>query len=542
MKSIKTLLILFMILSITASIISYSDSILIISPTIIKTEGQKIFSNFIYSNPLWDNGTAIVQHNSTFEAVYGLGYSYAVQNVDLSNFTNFTYIARYDYFSGVNAGPIVLGGNVNLNEPANQQPYVLIYSVISGTILIKTPQTNLKVIISNLPVSVSGLLEIKFTNVNGNLTITTISLNGNNLTLIYITPIPWSSIKYVGWFQDYGFSYLYYLTSTPFLKVPLAVSNPMIAGETLLKPNIVSSPQWDLGSAQILNKTENYETLKGEGGDYIVEGYNFSSLNYIIVSANFTYYSGSNVGIELLGSNTSLTISDLSQSTYALLYAINSGLLWVRTPSVNWYTLKGGLPTASNGVVSLVFLNDNGNVSVYEIIIGKNTYFINISTPIPWSKIGYVGWRPDNGVSKLYFMPEDYIIGVQAHLTFEFLNSVGSTVPNQEYYIFIGDSLSNLQFYTSGHTNSSGIGSLVLPILYPLASNYEYVRIVWVNSSANVTLMIPLIKDTSYQLNVPLNTISITEEKISINLNYIEISLFIVLIIVLLWYIKDRHP
>ncbi|TRM84555.1 hypothetical protein DJ521_08290, partial [Sulfolobus sp. E3] len=173
---------------------------------------------------------------------------------------------------------------------------------------------------------------------------------------------------------------------------------PVIAGETYLISNIVSSPNLNLGPAEIISSTKNYEILKGtQPGDYLVEEYNVTSLNSLIVTMNFTYYNGSEVGIELLGKGLAVSNPDLQQ-VYGLIYAINNGELYVKEPTTLWQLFKSSLPATDQGVVSAVFLNQEGNVSLYEVILDDtNTYILNITTPIPWSSILYVGWRVDNG-------------------------------------------------------------------------------------------------------------------------------------------------
>jgi len=165
-----------------------------------------------------------------------------------------------------------------------------------------------------------------------------------------------------------------------------------------------------------------------------------------------------------------------------------------------------------------VFL-DNNNISLYEIINANKTYYLNITTPIPWSNISYIGWRTDNGISKIFFVLPNFIIGLQSILTFEFLGNNATAVPNQEFYVYLGDNLSNLQLYYKGHTDSNGQFSLPLPIIYPSTTSYEYVRIVWVNSSTNVTLIIPLIKGGS-NLYIPANVISVEEKSIDVTVDY----------------------
>ncbi|TRM78602.1 hypothetical protein DMP16_06745 [Sulfolobus sp. B1] len=519
-------------LSIVSTVVSISYSILVIKPSFVKTL-KALNGNRVYSNPNWDNGTAIVIHNITYEMVEGLGYAYAVQNYSTLGLSNFTYSVKYVYFSGLGAGAIVLAGNVDLKESANKQPYVLIYCVTSGEMLVKTPSSNLKVVMNNLPISVSGNLSISFTDVDGNLTVAYLSLNNDNVTLAYITPIPWAEVDYVGWLQNYGYSYLYYLSST----VIGGETYPVIAGETYLISNIVSSPNLNLGPAEIISSTKNYEILKGtQPGDYLVEEYNVTSLNSLIVTMNFTYYNGSEVGIELLGKGLAVSNPDLQQ-VYGLIYAINNGELYVKEPTTLWQLFKSSLPATDQGVVSAVFLNQEGNVSLYEVILDDtNTYILNITTPIPWSSILYVGWRVDNGVSKLYFMPQNYVIGPQVDLQFVFLSNNGASVPNQKYLVYIGSTLSNLNFYTSGLTNSSGAANLALPIIYSNSNNYEYVKIVWVNTSTNFTIIIPLIQYEMSSINVKPYPFTLIQQNIDVSLNLIEVSLFVILLVLVIAY------
>ncbi|AAK40817.1 hypothetical protein SULI_07575 [Saccharolobus solfataricus] len=532
MKALLAFIVLLLSLS---ALITSSFSIVIISPNIVKILSYAQVGNNIYSSPLWSNGTATVIHNTTYELVVGSSYSYTVQEVNFSNYYNFNYSTKYSYLSGVQAGAIILGGNVDLKKPANQQPYVLIYSVTSGQLLVKTPNTKLRIVLNNLPISVSGFLSIQFSNVNGNLTVVYISLNGNISRLVYITPIPWSEVKYAGWFQNYGLSYIYYITLGKF-----AESQPMIAGETYLSPDIVSSPTWKLGVAKIINITPNYETVEGlVSGSYVIQFYNMSRLNYLILTVNFTYYNGSNVGIELLGSNLNLTKPDLSQKVYALLYSVNNGELQVKLPNSAFKIINNTLPVIRGGLLNIVFLNNNNNISLYEIINGSRTYYLNITTPIPWSNISYIGWRTDNGISRIFFVSPNFIIGLQSLLTFEFLGNNGTTVPNQEFYIYIGDNLSSLQLYYKGYTNSDGQFSLPLPIIFPSSTSYEYVRIVWINSSTNITLIIPLIKGGS-NFYIPANIISVEEKSMDVNINYYTLFLFIVLAFLLGAYIFTK--
>ncbi len=532
----RTLLLLISVLlflSIVSTVVTISYSILVIKPSFVKTLKISAYENKVYSNPNWDNGTAIVIHNTTYEMVEGLGYAYAVQNYSTLTFSNFTYSAKYVYFSGLGAGAIILAGNVDLKESANKQPYVLIYCVTSGEILVKTPNSHLKVVMNNLPISVSGNLSISFTDVDGNLTVAYLSLNNDNITLAYITPIPWIEVDYVGWLQNYGYSYLYYLSST----VIGGETYPVIAGETYLISNIVSSPNLNLGPAEIVSSSENYEVLKGtQPGDYLVEEYNVTSLNSLIVTMNFTYYNGSEVGIELLGKGLAVNYPDLQQ-VYGLIYALNNGELYVKEPTTLWELFKSNLPKTDQGIVSAVFLDQEGNVSLYEVILDNtNIYILNITTPIPWSSILYVGWRVDNGVSKLYFMPQNYVIGPQVDLQFVFLSNNGASVPNQKYLIYIGSTLSNLNFYTSGLTNSSGAVNLALPIIYSNSSNYEYVKIVWVNTSTNFTIIIPLIQYEMNSINVKPYPLTLIQQNIDVNLNLIEISLFVILLVLVIAY------
>ncbi|QGA54718.1 hypothetical protein GFS03_09105 [Sulfolobus sp. E5-1-F] len=532
----KTLLV-FVILSLSLfTLVTSSFSIVIISPNVVRILSYQQVGNNVYSSPLWSNGTAIVIHNTTYESVIGSSYSYAVQEVNLSTYNNFNYSTLYNYFSGVQAGAIILGGNVDLRKPANQQPYVLIYSVTSGQLLVKTPNSSLRVAVNNLPVSVSGFLSIQFSNVEGNLTVVYILLDGNITRLIYITPIPWSEVKYAGWFQNYGLSYIYYIASAKCVE-----SQPMIAGETYLSPDVVSSPIWKLGVGKIINITSTYETLEGlMGGSYIVQSYNISRLNYLILTVNFTYYSGTNAGVELLGSNLNLTQTDLSQKVYALLYSVNNGKLQVKLPNSSFQIINDTLPIIKGGLLSLIFLNNNNNISLYEIIYADKIYYLNITTPIPWSNITYIGWRVDNGISKIFFVTPNFIIGLQSHFTFEFLGNNGTAVPNQQFYIYIGDNLSSLRLYYKGYTNSNGQFSLPLPIIYPSSTSYEYVRVVWVNSSTNITLIIPLIKGAS-DFYLPATIISVEQKSTNISINYYTLSLFIVLAFLLVAYIFTKE-
>ncbi|QXJ33238.1 hypothetical protein [Saccharolobus shibatae] len=532
----RSLLVFVILLLSLSTLITSSFSILIISPNIVRILSYQQVGNNVYSSPLWSNGTAIVIHNTTYESVIGSSYSYAVQEVNFSNYYIFNYSTRYSYLSGVQAGAIILAGHVDLKKPANQQPYVLIYSVTSGQLLVKTPNTSLRIVLNNLPISVNGFLLIQFSNVEGNLTVVYVSLNGNITRVVYITPIPWSEVKYAGWFQNYGFSYVYYIASPKCLE-----SQPMIAGETYLSPDIVSSPTWKLGVAKIINITPTYETVEGlVGGSYVAQFYNISRLNYLILTVNFTYYNGSNVGIELLGSNLNLTKTDLSQKVYALLYSVNNGELQIKLPNSSFKIINSTLPAIRRGLLSIVFLDNNNNISLYEIINASKIYYLNITTPIPWSNISYIGWRTDNGISKIFFVSPNFIIGLQSILTFELLGNNATAVPNQEFYVYLGDNLSNLQLYYKGHTDSNGQFSLPLPIIYPSTTSYEYVRIVWVNSSTNVTLIIPLIKGGS-NLYIPANVISVEEKSIDVSVDYYTLFLFIILLFLLVAYISARE-
>lgn len=306
--------------------------------------------------------------------------------------------------------------------------------------------------------------------------------------------------------------------------------------------NSLSSPTWKLGVAKIINITSTYETVEGlVGGSYVAQFYNISRLNYLILTVNFTYYNGSDVGVELLGSNLNLTKTDLSQKVYALLYSVNNGQLQVKLPNSGFRIINNTLPVIRGGLLSIVFLdNNNNNISLYEIINASKTYYLNITTPIPWSNISYIGWRTDNGISKIFFVLPNFIIGLQSILTFEFLGNNATAVPNQEFYVYLGDNLSNLQLYYKGHTDSNGQFSLPLPIIYPLTTSYEYVRIVWVNSSTNVTLIIPLIKGGS-NLYILANVISVEEKSIDVAVDYYTLFLFIVLLFLLVAYIFARE-
>jgi hypothetical protein len=139
-------------------------------------------------------------------------------------------------------------------------------------------------------------------------------------------------------------------------------------------------------------------------GQYIAWGYKpaGNTLNITINIKNYTTGIHGFPGLVIYSANMGNYTSDNSTSGFSAILVSFSGAVAYHSPDASTYTFinTSAFPEPKppfNMTVTLA-KDSFGDASVFKVYINKTVYILNVSLPLPWSQIGYIGLRadPDN--------------------------------------------------------------------------------------------------------------------------------------------------
>ena len=343
--------------------------------------------------PYWENSELVI--NSTGASIDGqyIAWGYS----PISNVINVTV--------HVIPSPSINGGGINLFSPnigdqtseGNTGFYALLVTFYGGHIFYHSPTSGFTQIYSSLPQpnpNYPFTMSVIFTeNSAGNVTVSTLYINSTAYTVNVNTPYPWSQIGYVGIRANY--QHVFYVSY-------FGVSPAPYDGVEQFMNDVESTswkvlPYWQNGKL-VVNST-------GAGaGQYIA--WKYSPISNIINATIYvtSYPSGiqNSPGIVVYSSNIGDQTSDNDVSNFqGLLVTFNGNIFYHSTTSGYTLLKSSAFPTPSTSypfTFSVILTeNSTGYVTVSTVYINSAAYTVNVSTPFPWSQIGYAGIRGDAG-------------------------------------------------------------------------------------------------------------------------------------------------
>jgi len=138
-------------------------------------------------------------------------------------------------------------------------------------------------------------------------------------------------------------------------------------------------------------------------GQYIAWGYKplGNTLNITVRVKNYTAGPGAYPGLVLYSTNMGNYTSDNKTSGFSALTVSFVGAVAYHSPYSKTYVFLNTSafpePTAPFNFTVTLVKDAFGGATVYEIYINKTGYRLNITTPLQWSQIGFVGLRVDPG-------------------------------------------------------------------------------------------------------------------------------------------------
>jgi len=178
--------------------------------------------------------------------------------------------------------------------------------------------------------------------------------------------------------------------------------------------------------------------LPGIAGQYIAWGYKPAGnlLNITIQAKNYTTGIHGFPGLVIYSANMGNYTSDNSTSGFSAILISFAGAVAYHSPDANTYTFinTSAFPEPKppfNMTVTLA-KDSFGDTSVFKVYINKTVYILNISLPLPWSQIGYIGLRADydNNFTSTDPTVTAYNTTVGATATFTTTTTTTETVAN----------------------------------------------------------------------------------------------------------------
>jgi len=141
----------------------------------------------------------------------------------------------------------------------------------------------------------------------------------------------------------------------------------------------------------------------GYTGQYIAWGYKpaGNTLNITIQVKNYTTGIHGFPGLVVYSANMGNYTSDNSTSGFSAILVSFSGAVAYHPSDASTYTFinTSAFPEPEPPFNMTVTLAKDpfGDTSVFKVYINRTVYILNISLPLPWSQIGYIGLRADPG-------------------------------------------------------------------------------------------------------------------------------------------------
>jgi hypothetical protein len=143
------------------------------------------------------------------------------------------------------------------------------------------------------------------------------------------------------------------------------------------------------------------KAVPGVPGQYIAWGYKplGNTLNITVQVKNYTAGPGTYPGLVLYSTNMGNYTSDNMTSGFSALTVSFVGAVAYHAPYSNTYvflnTSAFPKPTQPFNFTVTLVKDAFGGTAVYKVYINKTGYMLNITTPLQWSQIGFVGLRAD---------------------------------------------------------------------------------------------------------------------------------------------------
>jgi len=138
-----------------------------------------------------------------------------------------------------------------------------------------------------------------------------------------------------------------------------------------------------------------------KSGQYIAWGYKpeGNTLNITIQIKNYTTGIHGFPGLVIYSANMGNYTSDNSTSGFSAILVSFAGTVAYHSPNASTYTFinTSAFPEPKppfNMTVTLA-KDSFGDASVFKVYINKTVYILNVSLPLQWSQIGYIGLRAD---------------------------------------------------------------------------------------------------------------------------------------------------
>ena len=138
-------------------------------------------------------------------------------------------------------------------------------------------------------------------------------------------------------------------------------------------------------------------------GQYIAWGYKplGNTLNITVQVKNYTAGPGTYPGLVLYSTNMGNYTSDNMTNGFSALAVSFTGAVAYHSPYSNTYVFLNTSaftePTQPFNFTVTLVKDAFGGTTVYKVYINKTGYMLNITTPLQWSQIGFVGLRVDPG-------------------------------------------------------------------------------------------------------------------------------------------------
>jgi hypothetical protein len=176
----------------------------------------------------------------------------------------------------------------------------------------------------------------------------------------------------------------------------------------------------------------------GMAGQYIAWGYRpaGNTLNISIQIKNYTTGIHGFPGLVIYSANMGNYTNDNSTSGFSAILVSFSGAVAYHPSDASTYTFinTSAFPEPKppfNMTVTLA-KDSFGDTSVFKVYINKTVYILNISLPLPWSQIGYIGLRvdPDNIFTSTDPTVTAYNTTIGATATFTTTTTTTKTIAN----------------------------------------------------------------------------------------------------------------
>jgi len=141
--------------------------------------------------------------------------------------------------------------------------------------------------------------------------------------------------------------------------------------------------------------------MSGMAGQYIAWSYKpvDNTLNITVQIKNYTTGIHGFPGLVIYSANMGNYTNDNSTSGFSAILVSFAGAVAYHSPDASTYTFinTSAFPEPKppfNMTVTLV-KDPFGDVTIFKVYINKTVYILNVSLPLPWSQIGYIGLRAD---------------------------------------------------------------------------------------------------------------------------------------------------